>query len=39
MEPRQATERNSDYIDKLFVQARTLRKLETFYALFKVSLV
>ena len=44
MEPRHIilinllTERNSDYIDKVFMQAWTVRKLETFYALLKVVL-
>ena len=33
-----ATEQNNDYIDKVFMQAWTLRKLETFYALLKFAL-
>ena len=34
-----ATEQNSDYINKVFVQAWTLQKIETFYALSKVCVV
>ena len=34
-----ATDRNNDYIDKLFMQAWTLQKLESFYDLFKVCVV
>ena len=45
MEPRYiilmnlATERNSDCIDKVFIQPWTLLKLETFHALFKVCVI
>ena len=34
-----AAERKCDYIDKVFMQAWTLRKLETFYTFFKVAVV
>ena len=34
-----ATEQNSDYINKVFVQAWTLQKIETFHALSKVCVV
>ena len=34
-----ATEQNSDYINKVFVQAWTLQKIETFHALSKVWVV
>ena len=30
------TERNSDYINRVFMQVQTLRKLETLYALFLI---
>ena len=34
-----AAERKCDYIDKVFMQAWTLRKLEAFYTFFKVAAV